>query len=159
VAVGCAQSTRYRWGTIDALVGREGMLRHLPGRHRMLGDWPASVSAELPPKVVLNNAELAWLGVSVAASAPLSAVVVLAEPVAGGPVVERVAPDELPRLLAPHGREPWLILPTYDAPPAATPRQLVAALDGVPVLRARWRPGMDDPADVVGLVRQAAALG
>jgi hypothetical protein len=157
VAVGCAQSTRYRWGTLDALVGRERMLRYLPGRHRMLGDWPAPGSADLPPKVVLNNAELAWLGVSVAASARLGAVALLAEPITGGPVVERVAPHEALPLLAPHVREPWLILPGAPADTVqAAARHLGDTLGGGPVLRVRWRPGLDNPEEVVGRIRELA---
>jgi hypothetical protein len=158
VAMGLAQPTRFGAGTLQSLLGDEWWQEKLPlpELNQMMGTAKSGQVAPGPFKVVLNNAELAALGVRAASAAPLAGLVILA----AGPAVDvrRVPPGEALALVRPQLRSSWDLLP-FPAEVTAERRfgsadgGLASVLERVPVLQVRWRPGRDDPSDVIAAVR------
>ena len=72
--------------------------------------------------------------------------------------VRRVPPGEALALVRPQLRSSWDLLPfpagvTAERRFGSTDAGLASVLERVPVLQVRWRPGSDDPADVIAAVR------
>lgn len=158
VAVGLAQPTRFGAGTLQSLLGDEWWQEKLPlpELNQMMGTAKSGQVAPGPFKVVLNNAELAALGVRAASAAPLAGLVILA----AGPAVDvrRVPPGEALALVRPQLRSSWDLLPfpagvTAERRFGSADGGLASVLERVPVLQVRWRPGRDDPSDVIAAVR------
>jgi hypothetical protein len=162
VAVGLAQPTRFGEGTLRSLLGDEWWQEKLPlpELNQMMGTDRSGKVAPGAFKVVLNNAELGALGVRAASAAPLAALVLLAPGPAGTAVTARRVPaaDAL-ALARPQLRSSWDLLP-FPAGAAGERRfgagdaGLASVLERVPVVQAWWRPGHDDPADVIAAVRE-----
>ena len=161
VAAGLAQPTRFGEGTLAALLGDDWWQEKLPRPqlNQMMGLDKSAKVAPGPFKVVLTNAELAALGVRAASAAPLAGLVIVAAGPAGeGVTVRRVPPGEALALVRPQLRSSWDLLP-FPAGVTAERRfgsgdaGLASVLERVPVLQAWWRPGRDDPADVIAAVR------
>jgi hypothetical protein len=166
MAVGLAQPTRFGEGTLRSLLGDEWWQEKLPrpGLSQMMGTAGSGEVAPGPFKVVLNNAELAALGVRAASAAPLAGLAIVAAGPAGsaGSAVEvrRVPPGEALALARPQLRSSWDLLPfpagvTAERRFGSTDGGLASVLERVPVLQVRWRPGSDNPADVIAAVREA----
>jgi hypothetical protein len=161
MAVGLAQPTRFGEGTLRALLGDDWWQEKLPlpQLNQMMGTDKSGKVAPGPFKVVLNNAELAALGVPAASAAPLAGLVIVAAGPAGAPVeVRRVPPGEALALVRPQLRSSWDLLPfpagvTAERRFGSTDGGLASVLERVPVLLVRWRPGSDDPSDVIAAVR------
>jgi hypothetical protein len=161
-AVGLGVSTRYGEGTLRALIGTEDWLDRLPlpGLNQMMGVDKKARVGKGPFKVVLNNAELGALGIRTAAAAPLAGIVTLGphDPDApAGPDVALVSREEAPAQVRPHLRRSFDLLPTDGTAGdwaengrgyGASDASLDALLDRVPVIRAGWHLGQDDPADL-----------
>lgn len=140
-AVGSAQSTRLRWGTVDGLGLRGAILAHPPLRHG-LDHSPLSEAAgtSLPEKVVLGHRELERLGIATVTQAPARAAV----------IVEPRRTDEPPSLsplttdpaveVVPHLRNTWLM----HHPDASAHLPDRVFLDRVPWFRLRWLPAHDN---------------
>lgn len=162
-AVGFAQSTRYRGGTLRRLLGGDQWLSQLPlpGRNRMMGVGKTGQVTSGPFKVVLNNAELAALGIPAVAAAPLMGVVILADPdrapepgsgTGRGSGVAQVTAAAAAGELHAQLRTRWDLLPGGQPGEHADPIGPNGPLERVPVLRARWRPGQDEPGEVLDAV-------
>ena len=163
MAVGMAQPTRFGEGTLRSLLGDDWWQEKLPRPqlNQMMGLDKSGKVAPGPFKVVLSNAELAALGVRTASAAPLAGIVIVAAGPAGAPVeVTRVPPGEALALVRPQLRSSWDLLPfpagvTAERRFGSTDGGLASVLERVPVLQVRWRPGHDDPADVIAAVRDS----
>jgi hypothetical protein len=161
MAVGLAQPTRFGEGTLRALLGDDWWQEKLPlpQLNQMMGTARSGKVAPGPFKVVLNNAELAGLGVRAASAAPLAGVVIVAAGPSGAAVeVSQVPPGEALALVRPQLRSSWDLLPfpagvTAERRFGSTDAGLASVLERVPVLQVRWRPGSDDPAGVIAAVR------
>jgi hypothetical protein len=161
MAVGMAQPTRFGEGTLRSLLGDDWWQEKLPRPqlNQMMGLDKSGKVAPGPFKVVLSNAELAGLGVRAASAAPLAGLVIVGAGPAGAAVeVRRVPPDETLALVRPQLRSSWDLLPfsagvTAERRFGSTDAGLASVLERVPVLQVRWRPGHDDPAEVIAAVR------
>jgi hypothetical protein len=162
MAAGLAQPTRFGEGTLQSLLGEQWWQEKLPlpELNQMMGTAKSEKVAPGEFKVVLNNAELALLGVRAAAAAPLAGLVILAAGPAGAGVgLRRVPAGEALELARPQLRSSWDLLPfpaggTGDRRFGSGDPALAGVLDQVPVLQAWWRPGHDDPAAVLAAVRE-----